>query len=373
MLKTVFLAVCFQLFCCGGWGQGLPGSSGIRSFSDFEQIDWSNYIDTSNRFYFSGECHAVACNYDLSYSILRYLLTLGPVNVIIEYPSSFGIIYNEYLEKGDNQLLRGICYSQEETGFWQRLYKLKADRISPFEIKVWGVDFELGNSTSGRSKAFPFALQILTKRRKGNPPAFLNEVIRFMRDNRENLDSIRLGKSRLYDSLDSREIKAFWGADYGLYKMLVSRYDRFKSNRDGSMFQNYVDLVRESLITDSSSRSFCQFGYVHSLLSNKKSFASLLRKDAGSPVRNRLFSFYNQYINCYSNLPINERFAIPNSGPLVTRADKKMALEISESDSARIKVIDGKVLDEKFPSEKASGVDLLIVLSGFEGVQKCSK
>ncbi len=369
MFKRIAFIILFAIISFTRiYSQNLFDSTIYKSFRRFDSINWSYHIDTSYKFIFSSECHAVSCNYDLSFSIINYQLNFGPVNLIIEYPFSFGIIYNKYLETGDSSILNTLCYSKEEIEFWNRIYSLQKSLPSDRKVKVWGVDFELGNTVNARSRSFPRALKILIENKKGNPPLLLSRSIDSMIIDINNLDKIQSIKNILKDSLEKEDIIAYWGSDYNLYKTLISRDDHFKRNRNDKMYENFLSLYNDSLINNTHARFFAQFGYGHSSSDYKKSFASLLLNSNTSPVRNRVFILYNQYINCYSTLPANSNFLNQNSGPVADKRNKSLLMKLANSDSSRIKIVNEKVINDKFPSMKKEKMNLLILLSNFGGI-----
>ena len=340
----------------------------FKSFSDFNNINWGNYIDTSHKFIFSSESHAVSCDYDLSFSIIRYLLKTNSVNLIIEYPFSFGIITNEYLKTGEDSLLKYICYSEEQKNFWHKFFALSKTLPQGNRIKVWGIDFEFGNSGHGRSDAFPVALKILMQKTGNIPPLLISKSLELFNNNRNDLARMRAIKNTLYDSLERKDIINYWGKHYKTYKQLISRYDHLKSRRNGNMFQNFISLYNDSLFISHQSRFFAQFGYVHVLTTFKHSLAYLLNHANNSPVKSSVFTLYNQYINCYSNLPMDHHLLIQNGGPIEKKRNKDILLKIANEDSSGIKIINMEAFNKKFPSIAKEGMNLLILLSNFNGI-----
>jgi hypothetical protein len=116
------------------------------NFSSFRMID--NYL-SSKEIFLSGESHSVKINTSLELEFLKYFSQKAGVKYyLIEYGNSLAMIYNKYLQTGDDSYLKiafdslegSLTWTKEEYEKWKNIYKYNLALPQDKKIMIIGVD-----------------------------------------------------------------------------------------------------------------------------------------------------------------------------------------------------------------------------------------
>jgi hypothetical protein len=352
-IAIIFCSVCF----CQ------EGKLNFRGFTNFDSIPWNTLLNTEKRLVISAEVHEVSCNYQYKLSLIKALAKHGYNNILLEMPFSYGLVCNEYLKTGDDSLLYFISRTKEAASFWRSLYDFGKSGQIP-GLKFWGIDFEIDGGRRG--EFFAEAIRILAARRQKQMPEELSSILRELDTTTTNAGMVNI-KRKLAKQVNNPVVCSFFEDGYSSFVILVNRQHQYRPGRDENMFANFMEIHRTFLKDKPSQKYFAQFGWGHVRKSNKKCFAMLMAGKPESPVFNSSFFIGTQYINCYSNLPSNERFLNANSGVINSTRTKKQLERISKQGSP-ICIIDASSVSAN--PVLASEADLLIVLSNFDAATK---
>lgn len=262
-------------------------------------------------FFFSGESHAVAANFDLEFELFTYLYTnAGVRNYIIENSYSNILILNQYLATGDENILDDLhqsyagsfLWNKNGFAFWQKMYAFLQD-IPREEWPLFvGVDIEHQISN---------ALKMLEALLPGMPPPPAAEagITKLLNGDKNSYESMwAIGntlKSNISANPSSYEI--YLGDQFFDFNFIVQNIinhqqafaarDNFFGTRDLLIFENFLDYFPRF----KSGKFFGQWGSKHVLQGYQKegdSFSRLLQHNGRSPVQNQVLSILYLYQDC---------------------------------------------------------------------------
>jgi hypothetical protein len=292
----------------------LKGKDFIKDLSIFDE-DVKNY-----EVFLGGESHAISKNTDINLSLLKYFNQKADVRYLLcEVGYSFSAYMNEYLETGDEDILKSVYnsikgtagWSKESYEFWKNLREYNLTLPEHKKIIVIGIDIEHQMDTAYNylrhilpAKAAPFEIQAIIKRIKDTSVADikgeneLKEILELLNKNIEN---------------NKDTYKKYLKSNFFYFDMVVNNM-----NNCVNAYKSDFDVVREKSIYSNFKKAyehypkgkyFGQFGMEHiyqrvcySYLGEKDRFAMYLNKD-DSPVKNKVLSIVYAYKDCYWTNP----------------------------------------------------------------------
>ncbi len=262
------------------------------------------------QFFFMGEEHWKTINTQLQLSFLLYLHQKAQVrNLIVEGGYSFGFLLDQYLQTGDEGILRKaltnipVC-PEDQMAMYERLYQYNRQLPEEARIHVTGIDVEHSPE---------LALQVLHTLRSADqqPPQKIEKYIQRIADLHESHTIVRSDVKRFFRrfsrSLNRHEAahRAYWGKDFGRIRLLADNtmagyrfsvlkamiFQRTWQKREARMYENFLQL--QPYMADGG--YFAQFGVLHTDLyqSSQWDFPTLaqrLNRLQGSPVTDQVLT-----------------------------------------------------------------------------------
>ncbi|MDL2218008.1 hypothetical protein LJC27_05060 [Christensenellaceae bacterium OttesenSCG-928-M15] len=114
-----------------------------------QELEYSHLSDY--RVILMGETHGIQKTYDAELLMLQYLYeAYGVRHILVEYGYCDGMLVNEYLQTGDEEILKEMLknlrgtagFSNENYAFYTRLYEYNAGLASDRKIYISGVDVQ---------------------------------------------------------------------------------------------------------------------------------------------------------------------------------------------------------------------------------------
>jgi len=244
-------------------------------------------------FYFIGQAHGNMVNTLLEKEFLFALnRKYGVRYEILEYGHSLAVIFNEYIESGNDSLLTYISPGSNFT-LLKAVKHFNDSADEQHRIKFYGIDFEgrLGN------KYLKKAIEIMLAHiRPGNNDALHTLMNKLMQTDsagtKETL--LELKKYLLANETESRKLSGKFYTD--LLLIANARYG-FSPRRDDEMYANFKLLYKELARPGQHPKFFASFGYAHLNPNNKPGIVNRLLNNGSSPVYGKVSLTGVEYFN----------------------------------------------------------------------------
>ena len=272
-------------------------------------------------FFFTAEQHWKSINTRIQFAFLTYLHQhAGVRNMIVEGGYSYGFLINQFLETGDERLLKKVVHdipvcpdNQMEMFRKIRVYNMQFPEKD--RIKVTGIDLEHSPE---------LVIQCLnTLRPGGKIPRSIQRKIEHITSLHQSpyFEEKRVKKffQRLYRDINSKrrnDYQKYWGNDFDLFEMIVentvqgysfsfiraSIFTKSWQKREDRMFRNFLSLSKHM----KEGKYYAQFGSLHTDI--KKSFvwefpslAHRLNYFNNSPVENKVLTISRYFRKMQTN------------------------------------------------------------------------
>jgi hypothetical protein len=364
---------------------------------DFESDDYPTELmflesDLENKVIFlTGEVHNVEANHILRMNFLKYFKEKTDFKYYLcEMPYSSSYFMNQYLESGDETLLKQIYntsdWTQENYSHWTELYEYNSRLNEDQKIHVVGIDIEHDYINSYRF------LEVILPRKE--VPEEIKESITLLKETYELLKSSFQNKYKapknakllLADIEENRTVYMDYLEDDFIYFELVIQnvlngQEAYKHHHDTAEWNNTRDLmIYENFVKIDAllppNKYFGQWGVAHIFQHKDKDimwFASYLNSDE-SKYKDKVLSIAYNYLNCEmmasgSATPV--KFVFPFV--VVSQdlyADDYILYKLNNSDTNRPKipmfhVFTGEILEEDI----AEFVQYLVLIKNSDASQ----
>jgi hypothetical protein len=286
------------------------------------------------RFFFVGEEHHKQINSAIQLTFLLYLHRHARVrHLIIEGSYSTGFLINQYLQTGEEGLLRKaltnipVC-PEDQMAIYQQLYAYNQSLPEDQRIEVAGIDLEhspelalqvLHTLLPAQASQIPAELQAIVTRIEDlhrSPYFYPSEVKRFFQDLRRSFARKPAAHQQLWGAYHDRAqlivTNVMAGYRFSVIKALI--FERVWRRREEQMYANFLALQPHL----ASGGYFAQFGVLHTDLRNSPQWdfpplAQRLDQADDSPVRGQVLTF-SRYLR---DMPA--RYAVPDEQGLLRR------------------------------------------------------
>lgn len=275
----------------------------MHSFDD--TVNLRSFINNSisvladGDFYMIAQIHNSKINTPLEEAMLFNLHERGVQYDIAEYPHSAFFLVNEYLQTGDETILKTIS-EKAPFSFFKNVYRFNELQPQAKKIRFYGIDYELFNADRGTF--YKNALMYIYQKRKAfvSNKMFHGLFAQLAEIDKNDLKALTAMHSRLYSLLD----KKLQADDlFGVYKddvwLILSAPTKYKSipRRDKWLYERFT-YVYEMLKKKSNNPKFiASFGISHVKTSNKKNITYKLLNYSSSPVKNKVIVIGTHYFN----------------------------------------------------------------------------
>ena len=288
------------------------------SWDSFSMLD---SVVESYDFFFTAEQHWKSINTRIQFAFLTYLhQQAGVRNLIVEGGYSYGFLINQFLETGDDRLLKKVVHDipvcpDNQMEMFQKIRDFNQNLPEKERIKVTGIDIEHSPE---------LVIQCLnTIRPKGEIPRSIHKKINHISDLHQSpyFEEKRVKKffQRLYRDINGNRreaYKRFWKDDFDLFEMIVentvqgynfsfiraSIFTKSWQKREDRMYKNFLILSRRM----KEGKYYAQFGSLHTDI--KKSFvwefpslAHRLNYFNNSPVENKVLTISRYFRKMQTN------------------------------------------------------------------------
>ena len=347
VIVTLFAAVLFK-----GVGQELFGKESF--YNDFTgynhmQINLSDnghfksfrlldpYLK-DNAVFLTGESHGVAINTRLSVEFLKYFNRRANVRYYLcEIGYSNGILLNDFLETGDEAILKKLYeplkgtfgWNRQEYEKWKEIYEYNCKLPAGKKITIVGIDIEhqFENAIWGLysllpGKEPPSAIKPLIEKLKyiykavseNRKDVELDDILQFSNELKDSFKRYQdVYEAYLADSLFDFQIindnmlkanEAYAAGDSSIK-------DEFNRIRDTSMYENFVKVYSHL----PKGKYYGQFGnsHIYQRPMGTTNWLAYLLDKAESPVAEKVLSITYIYDNCtFLNKSESGRYAVDN-------------------------------------------------------------
>jgi len=287
------------------------------SESKLENLD---FIDTSNSSIFlTAEEHGIAANAELKMEFTKYFKKQVNFKYLLsESPISYAYVINQYLESGDEEILRNIYknlkginnWNKQNYNYWLELYAFNSTLPEEERIEVIGVDVEhqpyiayqcliellpdseVPHSIEPAISELKDTFKILTSRSRLTNPIIesSNMILDSISENEECFEQY-LGSNFVTFKLINQNV-----INKGTIDLVSNDYKQWYNYRDKMMFDNFRILKPKS----DESTFFGQLGMNHTFQSKQDDiqwFASYLDSEQ-SEYNNKVLTIAYNYVNC---------------------------------------------------------------------------
>lgn len=286
------------------------------------------------RFFFVGEEHHKQINSVIQLTFLLYLHRHAQVrNLIIEGSYSTGFLINQYLQTGEEGLLRKaltnipVC-PEDQMAIYQQLYAYNQSLPEDQRIRVAGIDLEhspelalqvLHTLLPSQASQIPEELQAIATRIQDlhrSPYFYPSEVKRFFKDLRRSFERKPKSHQQLWGAYHDRAhlIVTNVMASYRFNVIKAMIFERVWRRREEQMYANFLALQPHL----ASGGYFAQFGLLHTDLEDSPQWdfpplAQRLDQADDSPVHGQVMTF-SRYLR---DMP--DRYVVPGERGLLHR------------------------------------------------------
>lgn len=255
--------------------------------------EWFGKLEPK-QFYFAGQGHNNQANIIIENELLLALNIKYHVRYcILEYAHSTAFLINQYLQSGNDSLLKFI---QAEAGFtYIRSVKAHNDSLPDNrKIRFYGLDFENRHDGKYTRKAIALILQQVSIPVTETLAAILQNTVQSSPDG--------LGRQLLLLKtwLNNNEATArtLLKQYYTDLLLIANAAFNFSPRRDDAMYENFHRLYKELIKTEAEPSFFGSFGIGHINPGNKNGIAMQLRNNTSSMVKNKVSIIGVQYFDC---------------------------------------------------------------------------
>lgn len=304
-----------------------PDSSYLTSYvqaldledPEFHSFDLLDEVVPEYTFFFTAEQHWRSINTQLQFSFLKYLhKRAGVRHLIVEGGYSYGFLLNEFLESGDERLLRKIMKDvpicpEDQMELYRRIHRYNKYLDPDEKIQVTGIDLE------------------------HSPELVLQTLYRMMPEDTEPPKRIRrkieelqrLHESQYFDEKEVRKFfkvldrhvsrrykdyQAYWGDDFDLFTLIVDNtlqgfqftwlrsalFQKSWQERESRMYRNFLTIAPNL----KPGNYYAQFGALHTEINQSQVWdfpplAQRLNSLPSSPVNGEVLTI-SRYIRTFS-------------------------------------------------------------------------
>lgn len=240
--------------------------------------------------YFIGQAHLNKLNTTLELELLLQLHARHGVQFeILEYSHSAAMIMNEYLETGNDDLLKSLDSAGNFMllrGVRQYNQALTAEK----RIRFFGIDFE--GRVNNRYLKKAAAIICHNKQLNNNTP--LGKYLISLQLPDANIPQL-LTEIKQYLSISADTAASLLGNYYIDLLLITQAQYGFSPRRDANMFMNFQTLYKALSTHTTNPRFFGSFGYAHIQPGNTQSISYRLQNSNSSPVRGKVSLMGIQY------------------------------------------------------------------------------
>lgn len=246
----------------------------------------------TKEFYLIGESHTFLANNDFQFSLIKALHKHKVYNIANELPHSTCFIFNQYLETGNDTLLRVL----KPSATYILLKKVREFNLAqPIDerIKYYGIDYL--DAEYDYANLYVSLKIIREKVPSQNLPLDILIDRYIQKASLQYQDIVELNNT-LFTKLesDSNLYKKHFGSYFDDLLLMASNIVGNKTNRDADIFKSFSLLYKQLSIKQKSYPKFIAF-YGMGHLDN---FGNILLLNNKSPVKNNVCKIAIQYINC---------------------------------------------------------------------------
>ena len=251
-------------------------------------------------FYFIGESHTFLANNDFQFSLIKTLHKFKVYNVANELPHSTCFIFNQYLETGNDSLLK-LLKPNATYNLLKKVRDFNQAQKADERIKYYGIDYI--NAEYDYSN-YKISLNIIKdKIRSKNLPLDILLEKYIQKENFLYQDVIELNEILLIKlQSDSNIYKKHFGVYFDDLLLMASNMVGNKTNRDADIFKSFLLLYEQLYTKQKSTPKFISF-YGMGHLDN---FGNILLTNNKSPVKNNVCKIGIEYINCFGGWTVGK-------------------------------------------------------------------
>lgn len=270
-----------------------------------------------NVLFLLGENHGVHANVDLKMKFLEYLKRkINFKYYLSELPYSMTCFLNEYLENGDEEILKDIykalkgtdAWNMDEYNHWRHLYKFNNELSKKDRINIVGIDIEhqpknafkyIGHVTKDRNKLKNINRYIEVSQANDITDEEIEEIAKNIKKDLEDNEII------YKDELKEDYFKIKHISNNLLNKIEVYSSNNFNGVRDKKMYENFLTISKHL----KEDKYFGQIGLSHIFQRGfpyENWFGALLNKE-GSKYKNKIVSIAYAYTDSRYLYPTTRR------------------------------------------------------------------
>lgn len=285
---------------------------------DFQSFDLLDEVVPGYTFFFTAEQHWRSINTRLQFTFLQYLhQKAGVRHLIVEGGYSYGFLLNEYLESGDERLLRKIMKDvpicpEDQMELYRKIHSYNSTQDDADKIQVTGIDLEHSPE---------LVLQTLYRLlpEEEAPKKIRKQIAELKRlHESEYFDEKEVKKFfKQFDRhIDRRQkhYSSYWGDQFTLFDLIVdntlmgfqftwlrsSLFQKSWQERESQMYRNFLTISPDL----KAGNYYAQFGALHTEINRSQIWdfpplAQRLNSLPNSPVNGEVLTI-SRYIRTFS-------------------------------------------------------------------------
>lgn len=265
--------------------------------------------------FFTAELHGIEANQELELKFLKYFKENADIKYILEETSySHAYFMNQYLESGDEELLKELfkplkgtyAWTINKFDFYKKLYEYNQTLEYDKRLRYVGVDIE-----HQPVNAVKYLKAVIPENKE--VPVEIEEIIDLLKSKTvsqllRNGEVSFLAKMKQINEDQGQVYSNYFGKNYLGIKIVIQNmenkmiaYDakkegNFDKVRDKMIYENFL-LVKQEL---EDGKFYGQWGLMHAYQTKERDvvwFGAYLNSD-DSPYKNRILTIAYSYLNC---------------------------------------------------------------------------
>lgn len=276
----------------------------------------------NNEVFLTGESHGVGVNDSLDLKFLKFFQKEAGIKYYLQENSICGsMLLNEYLKTGNKLILDRLfisscglntSYTKENYNKWEKIYEFNKELPDDDKIKVIGLD------AYGDPDVYFMCLNRIIDKHNSTSDTIMKEFKDIYEEYVEmNNDPKLYDYTKVSEMLEESfsELRSNIDANKEAYKVHFDEdFDNFLYLIDNFYYNSHIcNLGSEKALKYRDEKMYENFKRIHSTLPKGKYYgrygdshilkqgfhlAEVMDKDNDSPVKGKVLSIYNDYLNC---------------------------------------------------------------------------